>query len=339
MAEDKSNYNFESTDLIVYLWKRRIPLIIITLAAAVISTIVSFTITPMFKSTVTLFPASESPVSKSLFQVNYQDRVGILGFGEEEQLERILQVLHSDQIRDDVIEKFNLMQHYEIDSLERFPITRLYSEYESNIKFKRTEYNSIVIEVMDKDPLMAAEIANEISVQVDSTMNQMKRRRALKAFELVKQEYQDAQERVKTMNDSVSYYIEKGAQSYDRKIERYAEAYGKAVLEGNSRLAERLQEQIMEVSDLTGPYLLFYDLRNTEMARMRDLSSKFIEAKAETELVLSHVFILDKAIVAEKKAYPKKSIIVIVSTLAAFILAVILFLFFESFLKKIRAAA
>ena len=104
MNNENSQFNFESTDLIVYIWKRKIPLILITVAAAILSIIVSYTITPKFKSTVVLFPASESPVSKSLLQTNFQDRIGILGFGAEEQLERILQVLHSDEIRDQIID-------------------------------------------------------------------------------------------------------------------------------------------------------------------------------------------------------------------------------------------
>ena len=336
MTKENSHYDFETTDLIVYLWKKKIPLIIITLAAAVISTLVSFTITPMFRSSVVLFPASESPVSKSLLQTNYQDRVGILGFGDELQLERILQVLHSDDIRNHIIDKYELMVHYDIDPLGVFPQTKLYGEYSSNIKFKRTEYNSIVIEVMDKDPQMAADIANDISTLVDSTMNTMKMNRAMKAFELVEREYNQARQRVKELNDSVSYYNRKGVVSYDRQIERYTEAYSMAIAEENYGAADRIDKLIREFREYTGPFQYYWELRMSEMLRLRDLTAKYIEAKAETELALSHVFILDKAYRAEKKAYPKKSIIVMVSTLSAFMLAVILFLFFESFLRKIR---
>ncbi len=336
MANKYSEYNFESTDLILYLWKRKIPLLLITLAAAIISVLVSFTITPKFRSTVVLFPASQSPVSKSLLQTNYQDRVGILGFGDEEQLERILQVLHSDDIRDRIIVKYDLMAHYDIDPLGQFPRTKLFGEYSSSIKLKRTEFNSIVIEVMDKDPQVAADIANEIAALVDSTMNRMKRGRAQTAFELVEREYLQAQARVRELNDSISYYNRKGVISYDRQIERYTEAYSKAIVDGNYAAVDRLDKIMSEFRKLTGPFLYYWEMRTNETLRLRDLTAKYIEAKAETELALSHVFILDKAYKAEKKAYPKKSLIVMVSTFATFLLAVILFLFFDSFLSKLR---
>jgi tyrosine-protein kinase Etk/Wzc len=337
MTDKNSSYKFETSDLLLYLWKRKIPLLIITVSAAVISTLVSLTITPMFRSSVVLFPASESPISKSLLQANFQDRVGILGFGDELQLERILQVLHSDDIRDHVFQKFNLMEHYDIDPLGKFPRTRLYAEYKSNIKFKRTEYNSIIIEVMDKDPQMAADIANDIAALVDSSMNRMKRDRAITAFKLVEREYLQAQARVKQLTDSISYYNRKGVVSYDRQIERYTEAYGRAIAEGNYNAAERIDKLMHNLEAITGPFLYYWEMRTNETLRLRDLTAKYIEAKAETELALSHIFILDKAYKAEKKAYPKKSVIVVVSTAATFLLAVILFLFFESFLKKIRS--
>jgi uncharacterized protein involved in exopolysaccharide biosynthesis len=337
MAQEKTEFNFETSNLILYLWKRKIPLILITLGAAVISTLISFTITPKFRSSVVLFPASESPVSKSLLQTNFQDRIGILGFGDEDQLERILQVLHSDNIRDHVIDAYNLMEHYEIDPDGAFPLTKLFGEYSSNIKFKRTEFNSIVIEVMDKDPQMAADIANDIASQIDSTMNKMKRNRAIKALELVEKEYLSSAKRARAYNDSISMLHKKGIVSYDAQIERLTEAYGKAITENNREAVKEIEDKMREFQNYTAPFVYYWSMWSNEVGRLRDLEFKYIEAKAEAELMLSHVFVLDKAYKAEKKAYPKKSIIVMVATFATFVLAVMAFLFFESFLRKLRS--
>jgi len=338
MAKEKAEFSFETSNLILYLWKRKIPLILITLGAAIFSALISFTITPKFRSSVVLFPASESPISKSLLQTNFQDRVGILGFGEEDQLERILQVLHSDDIRDHVVDQYKLMEHYEIDPDGPFPLTKLYGEYSSNIKYKRTEFNSIVIEVMDKDPQMAADIANDIATQIDSTMNRMKRERAMKAFLLVEREYLNSSRRVRELNDSITILNEKGIVTYDAQFERLTEAYGKAITENNDKAAKTIEDKMKELQNYTGPFVYYWNLWTNETVRLRDLSAKYIEAKAETELTLSHVFVLDRAYKAEKKAYPKKSVIVMVATFATFVLAVMAYLFFESFLRKLRSA-
>jgi len=337
MAQEKAEFSFETGNLILYLWKRKIPLIIITLAAAIISTLISFTIPPKFRSSVVLFPASESPVSKSLLQANFQDRIGILGFGDEDQLERILQVLHSDDIRDHIIDHYKLMEHYEIDPDGPFPLTKLYGEYSSNIKYKRTEFNSIVIEVMDKDPQMAANIANDISAQIDSTMNRMKRDRAMKAFRLVEREYMNSARRARELNDTITLLNKKGVVTYDNQFDRLTEAYGKAITGNNDEAARTIEGKMKELQENTGPFVYYWNMWTNESIRLRDLTAKYIEAKAETELTLSHVFVLDKAYKAEKKAYPKKSIIVMVATFATFVLAVMAFLFFESFLRKLRS--
>ena len=98
-----------------------------------------------------------------------------------------------------------------------------------------------------------------------------------------------------------------------------------------------IEAKMAELQQYAAPFMNYQRLWENESLRLRDLTAKYIEAKAETELTLSHIFVLDKAYRAEKKAYPKKSIIVVVSTLTTFVLALILFIFFESFLRKIRS--
>ena len=106
-----------------------------------------------------------------------------MSFGEDEEAERMLQILHSNQIKEHIVNKFDLMKHYEIDIHKPFPYTRLENKYKSNIKFRRTEFMSIEINVLDTDPQMAADIANEIAAFIDSTIHNMQKERALEAFQ------------------------------------------------------------------------------------------------------------------------------------------------------------
>ena len=45
-------------------------------------------------------------------------------------------------------------------------------KYKSNVKFRRTEFLSIEIAVLDEDAQMAADIANEIASYMDSVFYQ-----------------------------------------------------------------------------------------------------------------------------------------------------------------------
>ena len=109
--EKKYSFNLNSVDLIVFAWKKRVPLIVITIVAAIISVIVSYQITPLFKSQVVLFAEPDASISKYLFSYNYVGRKGMLSFGEEEETQQLLQILNSNQIRDRIISKYNLMEH------------------------------------------------------------------------------------------------------------------------------------------------------------------------------------------------------------------------------------
>lgn len=336
MNEDKAPYRFDSIDLAVYIWKKRIPLLIITFAAGVISIIASLMITPRFKSTVVLFPTSEASTSKSLLQMNYQ--LDFQAVGEEEQVEAVMQVLKSDKIRDKIIEKYDLMRHYGIKPTGMHPLYKLHAFYEANVRIKRTEFNSVVISVMDADPQQAADMANDIACLADTTIWEMKTIRAKKAVELLEQVLDSIEWELDYLKKEMYKYNSKGIIYFEVQIDRLIEAYGKAVLEDDERAKKEIKQEIMYLGDYSSDLYFAMERFDYELERYSDTKNLYLQVKAEYDNRLPTVFILDKAFKADKKAYPKKSIIVIIATLSTFILAVLLFLFFENFMKRIKSA-
>jgi Capsular polysaccharide biosynthesis protein len=101
----------QSYDLISFLWKNKNPLITIGIIALVASSIVSLLIDEKFESTVTLYPAKTSSVTFN--EVITEDQ-SVSKFGENEEAEQMLQILESSSIRSKIIDKFNLIKHYEL---------------------------------------------------------------------------------------------------------------------------------------------------------------------------------------------------------------------------------
>ncbi len=335
MSENNEKYRFDSMDLAVYIWKRKIPLLIIIFVAGIVSIIASLMITPRFKSSVVMFPAIQASVSKSLlmneYQWNFQD------VGEEEQVETLLQILKSDKIRDKIISRYNLMEHYGISPDEAYPLYKLHSYYEGNFNFKRTEYNSIVVSVMDADAQMAADMANEVASLIDTTLWEMKADRAEKAYEYIKKEYDSVTKVVADLNKCVHSFNKKGIINYDRQIERLTEAYGKALLDRNEAAKKDIEKEIFILTEYSSEFIQCWERYIDELERLDDTRSQLLQIKAEVEHRVPGIYIVDKAYKADKKAYPKKAVIVIVSTISAFIVALLGFLFFDNFLKRIRA--
>ncbi|MBN2812774.1 MAG: hypothetical protein JXQ80_01790, partial [Bacteroidales bacterium] len=61
----------------------------------------------------------------------------------------------------------------------------------------------------------------------------------------------------------------------------------------------------------------------SEIIRLGQLKEKYVSSKVNVEQRLPQIFIVDKAVKAERKAVPKRSIIVIVTTFSAFLLSLL----------------
>jgi len=312
----QSDYNFNSVDLLIYIWKKRSILIGIGLIAGIASIIISLTITPMFQSSVIMFPASNASISKDLLSQNYAGRQNVHGFGEEEQAEQLLQILNSEPIRSRIIQKYNLMEHYDINPDEKYPFTRLHEKYKSNINFRLTEFMSVEISVMDSDPEYAANIANDISALVDTVYNSMKKERAREAFRLVEREYMEAVQNLAVLRDS---------------MEQLSAEVGPFLRSGG----DPINNPTVAISENGAMFVAMMNMVRYEAALVTDLSLKYKEARLEAEQNLPHKFVVEEAYPSEKKAYPKKSLIVIVSTFASLLFALVVLIIIDNIRARV----
>ena len=329
-SQSNDSYNFASWDLIRFAWRKKVPLVLISIAAFVVSAIISLMITPRFESTVVLFPTSSSSISEALVSTSQFASNDLLDFGEDEEVERMLQILNSDLIRQELIARYDLMNHYEIKPTSRYKYTELIKMMDNNINFRKTEFMSIEITVFDTDPQVASDMANDVAVLVDSTLNRMQRNRAKEAFAIVKREYNGLSGEIETMEDSLRQFTEMGIYDYESQYKALSEAYVEALAQGNSRRAQNIEERLKVISAQGQRYNSLQDRVKFENERLSQLRANYLEAKVDAEQELPHTFIVSKAYPAEKKSYPKRSIIVIVSTLSTFLLALLLFALLEN---------
>ena len=314
----QTSYNFNSIDLLIYIWSKRWILVIVGVVAGIASIIASLLITPMFRSTVIMFPVSNVFVAKQLMEATDNDKLNLHDFGEEEQSEQLLQILHSEQIRSRIIEKYNLMEHYEIDSGVKFPETELLKLYRSNINFSMTEYMAVEISVMDSDPEIAAAIANDISDLVDTVYNNLKRERTGRAMQLVEREYDRTVEKLNAVQDSMGILSEQ----LTRKISGPGDPSDNLIkafaADGAGLLAQHFQVK-------------------TEISMVSAMRIRFMEARIEAQQDLPYKYVVDKAFPAEKKAYPKKSLIVVVATFSALLFALIVLIVIDNIKERVTA--
>jgi len=364
MFQKASQPNYlEATSLPAFLFKWKKPLLIVcglTLIASVIFSGESF-IKPKYKSTVIFFPTATNSVSKALLDEAVSEKQDILAFGEEEQAEQLLQILNSDYIKNEIAEKYKLMQHYGIDPNGQYPHTRLHQEYNDNIKFSRTEFMSVRIDVMDTDPQMAADIANDISSLLDSTKTRMQRERAVEALKIIEGDLNEKKKAIQIKEDSLMIIRKKGMIDYRNQAlvwnEEYAKSYAimnnqkatlyelekhyssndTAVLNTRARYrgaeasVKSLEEKLKILADYGGFSIALSEELAMERQELTRIQQQYYKLKVDAEQNLPHKFVVDKATKAEKKSYPIRWLIVLVSVSCVFILCCLSILMLEKY--------
>ena len=322
---ENQDINFNSVNVIQFLWKRKIPIIVVTFIAALAAIIFSGPsfIQPKFKSQVILFPTSTNSTSKALLTQSQAPKQDVMQFGEEAEAEQLLQILNSNQIRERIIKKYNLFKHYDIDPESKYPRTLLNKEFDSNIKFRRTENMAVEIAVMDANPDTAALIANDIAALLDSVKIGMQKQRALKGFRIVEAEYLSLLSDMKKKEDSLTLLRKRGVHDYETQAEMINRQLAIEIAKNpNSTAVRALQGKLDTLAVYAGPYVSIRDGLEYEKKHLTEIKAKYDEAKVDAFEELPQTFKLDPAFPAEKKSYPVRWLIVVISTFGAFLFMV-----------------
>lgn len=327
-TKNNSDY-LNNRNLLVLMFKWKKPLIVVSILAFVVSVIVSFLMTEMYQSTVTIFPKSISSVSRSLI-ANTPYKEDPLKFGEKEDAETLMQILKSDKIRNQTVEKLDLITYYEVDTLQPKWKAKLIEVFEGNITFNITKFSAVEIEVLDKSPEMAAKIANTIADLIDVTITTMQQETSNEALLLVQKKYNDQEKHITTIQDSLSKYMEMGIIDYESQVERYTEQLSVAILQGKTVAIKTIEDKLAVFAKYGARYKKFRDLLAYEDKQLAFLKSKLEEAQLDAQSLITHKFVLDRATPADKKHSPKRMLIVLIAVMSAFLLAFVFLLIKES---------
>lgn len=334
----KAGRNISSGGLLHFIWQHRVSLVAVTAAALVISVIVSLLITPRYRSEVILYPASFTSLSRTLTGP-VATRGDIMSFGLESDAERLLQVLHSETIRERIIDKYNLMEHYGISESSRYPRTALNRKYNNNVRAGKTQYMAVSIEVLDTDPVIAAAIANDIAAFADSVMNAILRDRAQLALHTARSEYQRVGREVRALQDSLRQIAGLGVIHYETQSEVLTQAYAEAVLNRDTAGIEYFRSRLNNLTEHGSTWLSLNETLDKRTTRLNELKGAYDDALINAEAVIPYKFIIDEASVAEKKSYPVRSLIVAVSVIAAFLFTLFALVLSDAIKRELPAVS
>jgi capsular polysaccharide biosynthesis protein len=324
------NENLNSEELLTFLWRKRKILIIIAITAFVLSIVGSLLMPNYYMARAVVFPTQSNSVN-----FNNNGRTSVVEFGDESDAERLLQVLISPEIRDSLTIKYDLYKHYDLDSTISHAKFEFQKLFDQSVIFSRTRYNSINIDVYDKDPVVATNMANDIVRLVDTVMNKMIRERAVgpmwavqSEVELIKQEMGDYSDKLRIFSDS-------GVVSKDERGDLYAN-YLMALKSGNKELASEIKKKIDYSQKYGSDYDLYENLTIYFGERYSNILDANDQAKQYAQTNIQQTIRHSMAEVPDKKAKPKRSIIVIGATITTLVFAIFILLAIEK-IKELKA--
>jgi uncharacterized protein involved in exopolysaccharide biosynthesis len=324
MADDK-NSDFDLSELLGFIFKHIKTIAIVGIVAAVLSSIVALLLTEYFTATAIIFPARTSSVALNEYTIR---RGNISDFGEEEEAEQLLQIIDAVTLQEKVIQRHGLYEHYEIDPTEPKARSQMLKTYNDYVSARRTKFNSVEIQVVDKEPTVAAAMANSIVELIDTVKNGIISQRAGASFGMVDNAYQQSKARLEDVNSRMDSLFQLGVATEQERAAIYR-AYGEALANGNRSAAQQLQSQI-EINKVHGDeYDILKrqrDVISDEVMRLRSFREQYLTTAQSS---MAQKFVVDKASIPDKKSQPIRWLIVVASVALSCLFALILLLFRE----------
>ncbi len=326
--------NISAKTLIVKLIEWRKQLVLYTLIAVVIAVIVALLLPKQYKSTAVVFPARHFSTSKLLLEQNTGNQEDYMQLGDEDDAEKLIQVLNSDALKLKVAKSFDLYKRWKIKDTT-FAYHYLKLKWEEMVTIRRTEFNSIKIEVYDYTANNSAQLANGISDYCDTVRNEMTKGVSKQALRIVKEALDNTMFMMAELEDSLQALRQIGILDYKTDVEAYTKSYAKAIEKGNKTAVIELEKKLDVLKKYGGSYLSI----NENLKKYR-FKYPVLKAKYDDELMnykenLPFKFVVEKAKPNEYKAKPKRMTLVFIASLSSFVLIFISLLFIENF-KKIN---
>ena len=287
--------NISSKELFIKIYKWRKTFIKITLFSTLLIGIIVFLMPKHYKSTTILFAARQFSVSKLVIEANAGNQEDYMQIGDEDDCEKLIQLLTSDALKIKVADAFNLWERWDIKDTN-FSYHYLKLKWDDQVSIKRTEFNSIKVEVYDYTANGSAQIANGIS-------------------------------------DYCQVLRNLGVLHYKEQVKAYSKSYAKAIEKNDVEAMKRLNITLDILKKYGGAYENIHDNLEKYGAKYPDIKMKYDEALVNYNKIIPAKFVVEKARPNEFKAKPKRLIIIAISVIACNLIGLFVLLLKDSITK------
>ena len=306
------NKEFENLFIPGMLNKWKFHLLGIALLSAIAAAVFSGKpfITPKFKSTAVVYP------------------VNLVPYGEESVAEQMLQLFQSSEVRNAVIRKFDLGKHYGVNSPGNNPSLELIREYNDHVSINKTEYESVEIVVMDKDPIAAAHIVRQLITQMNAYARKIQREKSREIHRMLAMQLEAKKREMDSLQNKLYELRTKfGIIDFDRQIKEITKGYVSGLSRGQANGS--IIELKNNFGEKGGEYLDALEKWKVGLGYYSKIKTAYDDVSADITKELTYANVVTKPYVADSKSYPIRWLIVLVSVVSSVFMGFIIMLILE----------
>jgi hypothetical protein len=243
-------------------------------------------------------------------------------YSEESYTEQMLEILNSGDIRDEMIEAFKLDEHYKISPLYKYYKSALYGKFSEEVSFRKTENEAVKITVMDTDPIIACAMVDSLRMFYDRKVASLHRIKQSEELRIRTEELTRLKHQVDSLTGCLGDLGRKyGVLEMTGQAEGLSTAYFQAV--ANGRDNQELKDLYGDVAAKTPEarsLMLQVESCATLIAKVQAMRD---DAYREIIKDITYSVVVTPPFVADKKDWPKRSVIILMSVFFTLIMAMV----------------
>lgn len=279
---------FDNENLFEIIWKWKKHLIVVAILAVVASAFFSSSIfiKPKFKSTARIYPSNN-----------------IYTFSDESESEQMLEIISALDIKLRVIDAFNLSEVYKISKQEPQYMTSMLGEFNDNVKFKKTEYETIEIQVLDTDPVRACNMCDSIIHFLDEKIGSMHRIKHEEVINIAKNDYSVINQQIDSVEQKLNF-LRTNFHIFDYRLqaEEITKGMAKVLSENNNNQGGKEMRKWIENLSAKGGEFEILDKQKNKLVSQKDSILKIYNqavSSAHRKIIFGQR--VENPVVADKK--------------------------------------
>ena len=300
---------FESLSFLKWIYKHIKPLLVIQVIALALSVVFSsqYFMPKEYKSYTVIYPSN------------------MTDYSHESPSEQMIEFLNSVDIKNKVIENFNLRSHYGLPQDGKTYYNKIYSEYDHNVIIEPTEYGAVEIIVYDINPDTAYTMVNGILDILNKKINEVQKEKSAEVADMWKSQLAVKQHKIDSMvNLSKQMSEQYGLLDYPNQSKEVAKAYYQALTAGKgSKQYDEVAQQMKNMEDHGTEFRQVNWQIETAVTDYNLMEAKYEDAMKDANRHFTFWNLVSAPFRPDSYTYPLRTLIILASCFAAFVFSIV----------------